>query len=103
VTLQRLWSSASDAAPVADADLENVSVDMRVEGSVLRPSGEMSFTAEAVRLSGRDAGEVVARAHAEQGQIRLALRAPRLGADASGDITLESPRPWTADSTLKPV
>ena len=99
-TLQRLWSSASDAAAVADADLENVSVDMRVEGSVLRPSGEMSLTAEAVRLRGRDAGEVVARAHAEQGQIRLALRAPRLGADASGDITLESPRPWTADVTL---
>ena len=100
VTLRRLWSSASDAAPVADADLENVSVDMRVEGSVLQPSGEMSLTADAVRLSGRDAGEVVARAHAAQGQIRLALRAPRFGAEASGDVTLESPRPWTADVTL---
>ncbi len=100
VTLRRLWSPASDAAPVADADLENVSVDMRVEGSVLQPSGEMSLTADAVRLSGRDAGEVVARAHATQGQIRLALRAPRFGAEASGDVTLESPRPWTADVTL---
>ncbi len=73
---------------------------MRVEGSVLQPSGEMSLTADAVRLSGRDAGEVVARAHAAQGQIRLALRAPRFGAEASGDVTLESPRPWTADVTL---
>ena len=100
VTLQRLWSHASDAGPVADADLENVSVDMRVEGSVLQPSGEMSLTADAVRLSGRDAGEVVARAHATEGQIRLALRAPRFGAEASGDVTLESPRPWTADVTL---
>ena len=100
VTLRRLWSPASDAAPVADADLENVSVDMRLEGSVLQPSGEMSLTADAVRLSGRDAGEVVARAHATQGQIHLALRAPRFGAEASGDVTLESPRPWTADVTL---
>ena len=100
VTLRRLWSHASDAAPVADADLENVSVDMHMEGSVLQPSGEMSLTADAVRLSGRDAGEVVAQAHATQGQIRLALRAPRFGAEASGDVTLESPRPWTADVTL---
>ena len=100
VTLQRLWSHASDAGPVADADLENVTVDMRVEGSVLQPSGEMSLTADAVRLSGRDAGEVVARAHAAEGQIRVALRAPRFGAEASADVMLESPRPWTADVTL---
>ena len=40
VMLQRLWPPASDAAaPVADADLENVSVDMRLEGPVLQPSG----------------------------------------------------------------
>ncbi len=100
VTLRRLWSPAADAAPLADADLDNVSVDMRVEGSVLQPSGEMSLTADAVRLSGRDAGEVVARAHATQGQIHFALRAPRFGAEASGDVSLESPRPWTADVTL---
>ena len=60
----------------------------------------MSLTADAVRLSGRDAGEVVARAHTAQGQIRLALQAPRFGAEACGDVTLESPRPWTADVTL---
>jgi len=100
VTLRRLWPPASDAPPVADADLENVSVDMRLERSVLQPSGEVSLTADAVRLSGRDAGAVVARAHAAQGQIRLALRAPRFGAEASGHVTLESPRPWTADVTL---
>ena len=100
VTLQRLWSHASDASPTADVDLENATVDMRVEGSVLQPSGQMSITADAVRLSGRDAGEVVARAHAEEGQIRLALQAPRFGAEASAELTLESPRPWTADVTL---
>ena len=70
VTLRRLWSPASDDPSVADADLESVSVDMRLEGSVLRPSGEVSLTADSVRLSGRDAGAVVARAHAAQGQIR---------------------------------
>ena len=39
VTLRRLWSSAGDAVPVADADLENVSLDMRAEGSVLQAFG----------------------------------------------------------------
>jgi outer membrane protein insertion porin family len=100
VALRRLWSSASDGPAVADADLENVSVDMRVEGSVLQPSGEISLAADAVRLSGRDAGAVVARAHGTHGQIRLALRVPRFGAEASGNVTLVSPRPWTADVTL---
>ena len=55
---------------MADADLESVSVDMRLEGSVQRPLGEVSLTADSVRLSGRDAGAVVARAHTAQGQIR---------------------------------
>ena len=100
VTLRRLWSPASDDPSVADADLESVSVDMRLEGSVLRPSGEVSLTADSVRLSGRDAGAVVARAHAAQGQVRLDLGAPRFGAEATGSVTLESPRPWTADVTL---
>ena len=100
VTLRRLWSPASDDPSVADADLESVSVDMRLEGSVLRPSGEVSLTADSVRLSGRDAGAVVARAHAAQGQVRLELGAPRFGAEATGSVTLESPRPWTAQVTL---
>ena len=101
VTLRRLWSPASDDVPsVADADLESVSVDMRLEGPVLRPSGEVSLTADSVRLSGRDAGAVVARAHAAQGQIEVDLGAPRFGAEASGSVTLQSPRPWTAHVTL---
>ncbi len=100
VTLRRLWSPAGDDPSVADADLENVSIDMRLEGSVLRPSGEVSLTADSVRLSGRDVGAVVARAHTAQGQIRLDLEAPRFGAEASGSVTLQSPRPWTADVTL---
>ncbi len=100
VTLRRLWSPASDDLPVADADLESVSVDMRLEGSVLRPLGEVSLSAHSVLLSGRDAGAVVARAHAAQGQVRFDLAAPRFGAKAIGDVTLESPRPWTADVTL---
>jgi autotransporter translocation and assembly factor TamB len=101
VSLRRLWSPASDDVPsVADADLESVSVDMRLEGSVLRPSGEVSLTADSVRLNGRDAGAVVARAHAAQGQIEVDLGAPRFGAEASGSVTLQSPRPWTAQVTL---
>ena len=76
VTLRRLWSPAGDDPPVADANLERVSVDMRLEGSVLRPSGEGSLTADSVRLSGRDAGAVVARAHAAQGQVPPQLGAP---------------------------
>ena len=100
VTLRRLWSPASDDPSVADADLESVSVDMRLEGSVLRPSGEVSLTADSVRLSGRDAGAVVARAHTAQGQVRVDLGAPRFGAEATGSVTLESPRPWTAQVRL---
>ena len=73
---------------------------MRLEGPVLRPSGEVSLTADSVRLSGRDAGAVVARAHAAQGQIEVDLGAPRFGAEASGSVTLQSPRPWTAHVTL---
>ena len=73
---------------------------MRLEGPVLRPSGEVSLTADSVRLSGRDAGAVVARAHAAQGQIEVDLGAPRFGAEASGSVTLQSPRPWTAQVTL---
>ena len=71
VTLRRLWSPETDDPSVADADLEGVSVDVRLEGPVLRPSGEVSVTADSVRLSGRDAGAVVARAQAAEGQIRL--------------------------------
>ena len=100
VTLRRLWSPASDDPSVADADLASLSLDMRLEGPVLRPLGEVSLTADSVRLSGRDVGSVVARAHTAQGQIRLNLEAPRLGAKASGSVTLQAPRPWTADVTL---
>ena len=100
MTLRRLWSPAGDDPSVADADLESVSLDMRLEGPVLRPSGEVSLTADSVRLSGRDVGAVVARAHTAQGQIRLDLEAPRFGAEASGSVTLQSPQPWTADVTL---
>ena len=99
VTLRRLWSPASDPS-VADIDLEGVSVDMHLEGSMQAPSGEMSLTADSVRLSGRDAGAVVARAATAQGQIRLDLEAPRFGAQASGSVALQSPRPWTAHVTL---
>ncbi len=100
VTLRRLWSPASDDPSVADADLESVAVDMRLEGPALRPSGDVSLTADSVRLRGRDAGAVVARAHTAQGQLRLDLGAPRFGAEATGSVTLESPRPWTAHVTL---
>src|SRR4029453_12852981 len=100
VTLRRLWSSASDDPSVADAELESVSVDMQLDGSVQQPLGEVSFTADSVRLSGRDAGAVVARARAAQGQIEVDLGAPRFGAEASGSVTLHSPRPWTAQVAL---
>jgi outer membrane protein insertion porin family len=100
VTLRRLWSPPSDDPSVADAELESVSVDMRLEGSVQRPLGEVSLTADSVRLSGRDAGAMVARAHTAQGQIRVDLGAPRFGAEASGSVTLQSPRRWTADVSL---
>ena len=100
VTLSRLWSPATDDPSVADADLDNVSVDMRLEGSVQRPSGEASLAADSVRLSGREAGAVVARAHTAQEQILLDLEAPRFGAKATGSVALESPRPWNADVTL---
>ena len=67
---------------VPDAELENVSIDMRLDGSVLQPTGDVSLTADAVRLSGRDAGAIVAHAHAEQGQVRFDLATPRFNADA---------------------
>ena len=43
-------------------------VDMRLEGSGATAMGEVSLTADSVRLSGRDAGAVVARAHTAQGK-----------------------------------
>ena len=100
VMLQRLWSPRNDDPSVPDAALENVSIDMRLEGSVLRPSGDVSLTADSVRLRGREAGAVVARAQRAQGPIFLELGAPRFGATATAALTLESPRPWNADVTL---
>ena len=100
VTLRNLWSTASDEPAVADADLERVSIDMTLEGPVLRPSGELSLASDSARVRGREAGAVVARAHAAQGQVQLDFGAPRFGAKATGSLALESPRPWTADVTL---
>ena len=73
VALRRLRPATTDAAPVPDAEAENVSVDMRLDGSVLQPTGDVSLTADAMRLSGRDAGAIVAHARAEQGQVRFDL------------------------------
>ena len=72
---------------------------MRLNGSVLQPTGDVSLTADAVRLSGRDAGAIVAHARAEQGQVRFDLATPRFNADATGTIAAESPWPYTVNVT----
>ena len=67
VTLRRLWSPTSDDPQWLTPTWRACRLTC-LEGSVQRPSGEMSLTADSVRLSGRDAGAVVARAHTAQGQ-----------------------------------
>ena len=99
-TLRRLWSPASADPSSADAELENVSVDMHLEGPVLRPSGAMTGNAGSVRLRGRDAGAVVVRAHMEPGEVVLDLEAPRFGTEAKASVALDAPRPWTAQVAL---
>ena len=45
---------------------------MRLEGPVLRPSGEVTLSADAVRLRGHDAGAMVVRAHTTgQGDVAV--------------------------------
>jgi outer membrane protein insertion porin family len=100
VTLRHLWSPPNADQPAADADMDGVAIGMQLEGPLLRPSGKLSLTAERMRLSGRDAGAVIAWAHTEREQILVDLKAPGLGATASGSVALESPRPWTAEVTL---
>jgi hypothetical protein len=73
---------------------------MHLEGPVFRPSGEMTGTADSVRLRGRDAGAVVVRAHTASGEVVVDLEAPRFGAEAKASVGLDSPRPWTAQVGL---
>ena len=99
-TLRRLWSPAGADPSLADAELERVSVDVRLEGPVLRPSGEMTGTAASVRLRGRDAGAVAVRAHTVPGEVVVDLDAPSFGAEARASVALDAPRPWTAQVRL---
>jgi outer membrane protein insertion porin family len=100
VSLLRIVSRDDADRAGADVDLENVTIGMRVDGPLPRPTGEMSLTAERLRLNGRDAGAVTARARTADEQILVDVEAPRFGAVATGTVGVDSPRPWTTDVKL---
>ena len=94
---------SNDAERAGDraAELENVVIDARLAGPARRLSGEVSLSADALRVSGRDGGAVVVRGHVEQGRAQLNLFSVRLAATAAASVSLESPWPYTATVTLK--